>query len=561
MKQALGPELLRRGDAPVPGAHERVQPGRRRLGADPERVPAGRRPEARLTARLLIEYDGSRFAGWARQAGQRTVQGVMEEVLATVRGEPVELTVAGRTDAGVHALGQVASHAGEPLPLGRVERQPAAATCACSRASRRRTASTRAATPPRAPTPTGSTRATPLSPFERGRALHWPQPLDREALDACAALLPGKHDLTAFTRTQTEHVRFERNITAAEWVEPAEHVLEFRIEAPSFMRNQVRILVGTMLEVGRGSAPWRTSARLLEGRPRTEAGRDRAAARLYLVEGERTTANEGPADKRRRHPGHRPEPHAPRAARACPDIELAVIAPDSNRSATARSITTRRPLWVEEIEFGDGTDGLRHRRHARRLRPLRCARPRRVPARADRLGHQPRREPGRRHHLLRHRRRRARGRRARHPGDRRLAAVAQGRDGLPPRRPVRLRAGGGVRRARRRRAGRRPDPEGHAAERQLPARRRARARRSASSASGSTATSSTWPRRRATAGSTGSTATTRATTTRTAPTSPRSPTATSPSRRCTSTSRTSRASRSSATSTSTGCCSRRAEEV
>ena len=110
-----------------------------------------------------------------------------------------------------------------------------------------------------------------------------------------------------------------------------------------------------------------------------------------------------------------------------PDMELAVIAPDSNRSATARSITTRQPLWVEEVDFGDGGSGF-----ATDGTPVDCVRfaalgPRRVRAGADRVRHQPRRQPRRRHHLLGHRRRGARGRRARHPRHRRLPA------GLPRR--------------------------------------------------------------------------------------------------------------------------------
>src|SRR3712207_5439124 len=145
----------------------------------------------------------------------------MEEVLASVRGEPVELTVAGRTDAGVHALGQVASHAGEPLSLGAWngnlpdDVRVLASEAAADGFDARRDA-------------TGRVYAyrlytrNPLSPFERGRALHWPHGLDRGALDACASLLPGKHDLTAFTPTQTEHVLFERNITSAKWSDAGE---------------------------------------------------------------------------------------------------------------------------------------------------------------------------------------------------------------------------------------------------------------------------------------------------------------------------------------------------
>ena len=135
--------------------------------------------------------------------------------------------------------------------------------------------------------------------------------------------------------------------------------------------------------------------------------------------------------QRRRDPGDGPERPAARAVARSRGLEVHVIAPDSNRSATARSITTRSPLWVEEIPFDDGIDRLRHRRDARRLRALRRARPGRRAPRADRLGHQPRLQPRRRHHLLGHGRGGAGGDRARHPGDRDLAAVGRAGDGLP----------------------------------------------------------------------------------------------------------------------------------
>jgi tRNA pseudouridine38-40 synthase len=206
----------------------------------------------------------------------------MEEVLATVRGESLELTVAGRTDAGVHAVGQVASHPGEPLPLGAwngnlpedvrvLASEPADDGFDARRDATARAYAYRIYT------------RDPVSPFERGRALHMPHPLDRAALEACAGLLPGKHDLTAFTPTQTEHVLFERNITSARWVEAEEHVLEFRIEAPSFMRNQVRILVGTMIEVGRGRRSVEDFKALLGGKPRSDAGETAPPHGLYLV--------------------------------------------------------------------------------------------------------------------------------------------------------------------------------------------------------------------------------------------------------------------------------------
>jgi tRNA pseudouridine38-40 synthase len=121
------------------------------------------------------------------------------------------------------------------------------------------------------------TRSAP-SPFERNRALWWPRPIDRAALDACAAALLGTHDFTAFTPTDTDHVRFERDVLRAEWVDEPGDVLALWIEADTFMRHMVRILVGTMLE---GIAPERLAA-LLDGAPRSEAGATAPAHGLYL---------------------------------------------------------------------------------------------------------------------------------------------------------------------------------------------------------------------------------------------------------------------------------------
>ena len=244
--------------------------------ADASGTPGG------VTARLLIEYDGTDFSGWARQPGLRTVQSELERALAVALRRPVALTVAGRTDAGVHARGQVASHPGPPArsdalnallpndvavlesavaPAGFDARRDATSRAYCYRVLTRRARSV----------------------YERRFVLHWPQAVDHAALQACAAALVGSHDFTAFTPTQTDHVRFTRDVHAAWWELADGEVLEFWIEADAFMRNMIRVLVGTMLEIAGGRGTPAQFAALLAGAPRRRAGRTAPGHGLHFV--------------------------------------------------------------------------------------------------------------------------------------------------------------------------------------------------------------------------------------------------------------------------------------
>ncbi len=231
--------------------------------------------------KLTLEYDGARFDGWARQPVRPTIEGAVREALDSVFPLWHDLAVAGRTDAGVHASGQVVSvsveggppteHAAEALnrrlPPDIAFRSSTEAASefharfsAQARAYRYRVLNSRG-----------------RSALDR-RALWHPRALDVRRLQSAAATIVGLHDFRAFTPTETEHSAFERSVLAASWTGEPGGLLTFSIVADGFLRHMVRTLVGTMLEQEPAQI-----MELLAGAPRERAGRTALADGLCLV--------------------------------------------------------------------------------------------------------------------------------------------------------------------------------------------------------------------------------------------------------------------------------------
>jgi tRNA pseudouridine38-40 synthase len=230
--------------------------------------------------KLTIEYDGTDFRGWAAQPELRTVEGALRSAGGAVFRSFDKLAVAGRTDTGVHALGNVVSvevEGGPPaeraaealntaLPddVAVIAAEEADGDFHARHSARSRSYRYRI------------WRRRSPSPFEQRRAWWYPRPLDEERLADSADLLLGKHDFRAFTPAETQHDVFLRNVLRTQWDRRGD-ALEFEITADSFLRHMVRTLVGTMVEM-----PPDRIAPLLDGRPRSEAGSTAPAHGLYL---------------------------------------------------------------------------------------------------------------------------------------------------------------------------------------------------------------------------------------------------------------------------------------
>lgn len=234
----------------------------------------------------LVEYDGTGFSGWAAQPGRRTVEGELAGALRTVLRQPVKLTVAGRTDAGVHASGQVVSFDVE------TGIDPGAIAYKASAVLREDAALRRCVAAPVGFDARGSAASrsyeyrvlnAPIrSPLEWGRAVHIPKDLDLGAMREAAGLVAGEHDFRAFTPTETRHIFFRRVVSESRWERRGE-LLVYHVTADAFLYGMVRALVGTMLEVGRGRREPSDFAHLINGAERREAGPAAPARGLTLV--------------------------------------------------------------------------------------------------------------------------------------------------------------------------------------------------------------------------------------------------------------------------------------
>lgn len=238
------------------------------------------------TLKLTLAYDGTRFVGWQRQGAGESIQGLLEDALARFEGAPVTVHGAGRTDAGVHALGQVASarvtFAHSPATLVRAlnaHLPPEIRVLAVADAGDDFHARFRA----RSKAYRYVVRNAPVvSPFEREYVWHLPEPLALDAMQSAAAMLVGTHDFAAFRSVGAEVATTVRTMTRSEW-RNEDGLLTYEIEGDGFLRHMVRAIVGTLVEIGRG---WRSPEQmrsLLQGGQRGDAGATAPPHGLFLL--------------------------------------------------------------------------------------------------------------------------------------------------------------------------------------------------------------------------------------------------------------------------------------
>lgn len=237
------------------------------------------------TFRLVVAYDGSGFRGFARQPGLPTVQGTIESALQKILGEQVATSGAGRTDAGVHALGQVVSFRSEEEQDPRAMQHSLNALCGPSIAvldageapegfDARFSAETRSYE-------YGILNRPIHDPFSRHTTWHHPQPLDAKLMGKAAEALVGEHAFDSFGRVEEGKTPIRR-VESLE-IERDGDLVAIRITANSFLQQMVRSIVGTLAKVGVGQIPPEEMHRILHARDRSLAGPVAPAHGLFLV--------------------------------------------------------------------------------------------------------------------------------------------------------------------------------------------------------------------------------------------------------------------------------------
>jgi len=241
----------------------------------------------RRNIRLTLEYDGTRYHGWQRQKNALSLQEVIETALAQITGEAVRLVGSGRTDAGVHAWGQVAHFATRstvplrafrhglnsllPMDIAVLQAEEAPLAFHARYAARWKTYEYRLLSRP------------VRSPLNHGHAWWIAHPLDAAALQRACEVLPGEHDFFAFRAAGSRPGQAVRRVREAAWHCLPEGWLNFSITANGFLRGMVRSLVGTMVEIGKGKYPPEYLGEVLEKRDRRLAGPTAPPQGLFLV--------------------------------------------------------------------------------------------------------------------------------------------------------------------------------------------------------------------------------------------------------------------------------------
>ena len=238
------------------------------------------------TIKLTIAYDGTGFVGWQRQDAGQSIQGLIEDALAKIEGNVVTLHGAGRTDAGVHALAQVASaRIAAELDDGTLGRALNANLPPAIRVNGVETVADDFHARFSAAGKTYEYRiwnGPAVPPFIRLYAWHVPQPLDVASMNAASRAIVGLHDFAAFQGTGGRTHSTVRRVTSAEWrVEGA--AITFVISGEGFLRHMVRSLAGTLVEVGHGRRPLDDLARLVAAPDRADVGRTAPPHGLFLV--------------------------------------------------------------------------------------------------------------------------------------------------------------------------------------------------------------------------------------------------------------------------------------